>query len=46
MIDWFRYGPPRWILIRIPRWILTERMHDWRLDFLYPDDAAITFPQE
>ena len=43
MSDFFRYGWPRWYLIRLHGWLPTERANDWLLDFLYPNDMTVTF---
>ncbi len=33
----------RWILVRIPRKWSGEWLHNKILDYLYPDDAEVTF---
>lgn len=41
-MDWFRYGWRRWCLIRLCDY-LPGKAHDRLLDFLYPDDMAVSF---
>lgn len=43
--DFFRYGWPRWWLVRAYNYA-PERVGDWLMDFLYPDDLAVTFAEE
>lgn len=41
--DYFRFGWRRRALVMLCGRLPKGRLHDWLLDFLYPDDFGITF---
>jgi hypothetical protein len=43
MTNWLRFGWPRWYLVRACSKMPEGRVHDWLLDFLYPDDIQLSF---